>query len=79
MMKSVPLPWDPIQFRLSRDALLNVLWALGWAMIVLSALVHLPARVVTAFGILLIVGHNLFDSAESSSVIWSILTRPISS
>jgi uncharacterized membrane protein len=28
-------------------ALLNVLWALGWAMIVLSALVYLPPSVVT--------------------------------
>ena len=37
-----------------RLTLLDVLWALGWAMIVLSALVHLPARLVIAFGLVLI-------------------------
>lgn len=56
--------------------LLNVLWALGWAMIVLSALVHLPAPVVTAFGILLIAGHNSLDSIQSSGAIWTILHSP---
>ena len=34
--------------------LLDVLWALGWAMIVLSALVHLPTPVVAAFGVVMI-------------------------
>src|SRR5258708_18720831 len=33
-----------------RVTILNVLWALGWAMIVLSGLVYLPAPLVTAFG-----------------------------
>src|SRR6202161_3175047 len=42
--------------------LLLVLWALGWAMIVLSALVYLPAWAVTTFGVVMIAGHNLFDS-----------------
>src|SRR5436305_12672533 len=52
--------------------LLNVLWALGWAMIVLSALVYLPPAVVTAFGAVLIAGHNLFDSVRSANPFWSI-------
>jgi uncharacterized membrane protein len=56
--------------------LLLVLWALGWSMIVLSALVYLPASVVTAFGVLLIATHNLFDSVESSNPFWSILHSP---
>ena len=34
-----------------RVTMLLVLWALGWAMITLSALVHLPVPVVTAFGV----------------------------
>ena len=41
--------------------LLNVLWTLGWAMIVLSVLVHLPLPVTTALGVVLIAGHNLLD------------------
>jgi uncharacterized membrane protein len=56
--------------------MLLVLWALGWAMITLSALVHLPARVATAFGVLLIIGHNLFDSVRSASPLWAILHSP---
>ena len=53
--------------------MLNVLWALGWAMIVLSALVHLPAPVVTAFGVVMIAGHNLLDR---DSVLQSGLVHP---
>ena len=56
--------------------LLLVLWALGWSMIVLSALVYLPAWVVTAFGVAMIATHNLFDSVESSNPLWSILHSP---
>src|SRR5579864_1932380 len=46
--------------------LLNVLWALGWAMITLSLLVYLPASVVATFGLVMIATHNLFDSVRSS-------------
>ncbi len=56
--------------------ILLVLWALGWAMIVLSALVYLPASVATAFGVVMIACHNLFDSAQSSNPLWSILHSP---
>ncbi|MEP6916346.1 MAG: heparan-alpha-glucosaminide N-acetyltransferase domain-containing protein [Acidobacteriota bacterium] len=59
-----------------RVTMLLVLWALGWAMIVLAALVRLPASVVTGFGALLIAGHNLFDSVKSANPIWSILHAP---
>jgi uncharacterized membrane protein len=53
--------------------LLIVLWALGWAMITLAALSRLPAPVVTAFGILMIAGHNLLDSVKLANPLWSIL------
>lgn len=56
--------------------LLIVLWALGWSMIVLSALVHLPTAWVTAFGVVLIAGHNLLDRIQSSNPLWSILHSP---
>jgi uncharacterized membrane protein len=55
---------------------LNVLWALGWAMIVLSALVYLPTQLVTAFGVVMIAGHNLLDLIRSSNVVWTILHSP---
>jgi uncharacterized membrane protein len=56
--------------------LLLVLWALGWAMIVLSGLVYLPASFVTTFGVVMIACHNLFDSVDSSNPLWSILHSP---
>ncbi len=56
--------------------IITVLWALGWAMIVLSALVHLRASIVTAFGVVMIVTHNLLDSIKSANPIWSILHSP---
>ena len=56
--------------------MLLVLWALGWSMIVLSALVHLPAPLVTMIGAVLIASHNLLDSIRSSGPIWSILHSP---
>jgi uncharacterized membrane protein len=59
-----------------RVTMLNILWALGSAMIVLSALVYLPPSLITAFGVVLIAGHNLFDPVRSSSPIWSILHSP---
>jgi uncharacterized membrane protein len=59
-----------------RLTLLIVLWALGWSMIVLSGLVCLPAWAVTAFGVVMITTHNLFDSVESNNPLWSILHSP---
>jgi uncharacterized membrane protein len=59
-----------------RLTLLIVLWALGWSMIVLSGLVYLPAWAVTAFGLVMIATHNLFDSVDSGNWFWSILHSP---
>ena len=56
--------------------MLFVLWALGWAMIVLSLLVYLPASVVTTFGVVMIATHNLFDPVQSSNPLWTILHSP---
>ena len=38
-----------------------VLWALGWAMIVLAGLVHLPLRLIAAASVVVIASHNLLD------------------
>jgi uncharacterized membrane protein len=59
-----------------RVTMLLVLWALGWAMIMLSALVRLPASVVTAIGVVMIAGHNLLDSVNWANPLWSILHSP---
>jgi len=42
-------------------ALPQVIWAIGVSMIVLAALVHLPLRVVGAFGVAMVALHNLLD------------------
>lgn len=39
----------------------NVLWVIGWSMIVLAGLQRLPIGVIAAFGIVIIAGHNLVD------------------
>ena len=59
-----------------RVTLLLVLWALGWSIITLSVLVHVPAFVVTACGVVMIMSHNLFDTVMLSSPLWSILHVP---
>ena len=41
--------------------LVLTIWALGWSMIALSLLVYLPVSVIGAFGVAMIVLHNLFD------------------
>jgi uncharacterized membrane protein len=53
--------------------LLLVLWALGWSMIVLSALIYMPDSWVTAFGVVMIATHNLLDNIQSTNPLWSIL------
>ncbi len=66
--------WLGLQFNFSSHVIiLNVLWALGWAMVVLSLLVHLPRSAIAAFGILMIVCHNLLDPLRSSQPLWIIL------
>jgi uncharacterized membrane protein len=60
---------------------LTVLWALGWSMIFLSVLVHLPANVVAAIAIALIALHNLTDgiaqpTSEGLRLLMTVLHRP---
>ncbi|HLK31357.1 MAG TPA: heparan-alpha-glucosaminide N-acetyltransferase domain-containing protein [Puia sp.] len=40
------------------------IWTLGMCMIVLAGLIHLPKKLILAFCILLIAGHNLFDNTH---------------
>jgi uncharacterized membrane protein len=56
--------------------MLVVIWALGWAMIVLAALVWLPPSIILAFGVVMIAGHNLLDGVRSANPIWVMLHSP---
>ncbi len=56
---------------------LQVIWALGISMIVLSVLIFLPIPAIISFGLLVVLGHDAFDSIHSDSfanpVIWDLL------
>ena len=61
--------------------LLIILWALGWSMVVLAGLIHLPAMVVGYLGLAIIVGHNAFDAVSASTFgpfawLWHVLHQP---
>jgi uncharacterized membrane protein len=57
---------------------MQVIWAIGWSMIALAALVWLPRMAVLAIGIAIVVGHNLLDpitpqSFGQLSLLWTFL------
>lgn len=70
------------QFNLDYQlTMITVIWALGWAMIVLALLVRFPAGVAIVFGLTLIAGHNLLDGVDPATLgafptVWKILHVP---
>jgi len=46
---------------------LGVIWALGWSMVALAALVYLPRWAIACAGIGMIVAHNLLDGLQLDS------------
>ncbi|MGH9658796.1 MAG: DUF1624 domain-containing protein, partial [Bryobacteraceae bacterium] len=61
--------------------ILSVLWALGWSMLTLAALVHLPVRILAAVSIAGIALHNLADPVRASQFgsaawMWNVLHQP---
>jgi uncharacterized membrane protein len=48
-------------------AALQVIWVIGVSMIVLAALIHLPLRLIAAFGVAMIFLHNLLDPIKVGS------------
>lgn len=71
-----------LQFNVDyKVTVLLVLWALGWSMIVLAALVHLRLRSIIIFGVVLVAGHNLLDGIPAAALgplapLWSFLHAP---
>jgi uncharacterized membrane protein len=53
----------------------GVLWAIGWSMVGLAALIYLPRQILFAAAVAMIAGHNLFDGFDarvnSLSAPWS--------
>jgi uncharacterized membrane protein len=44
--------------------LAQVIWAIGWSMVLLAGLVYLPTPAVAALGVLIVAGHNAFDGVR---------------
>jgi len=58
--------------------ILQVIWAIGLCMLLLSMLIFVPNKIILGFGLLLIFGHNLLDGitmqgSSLKSIIWYIL------
>lgn len=57
---------------------LQVIWAIGVSMVILSLLVRFPVKIILFTGLLLVFGHNLLDNIHVQgdslmAVIWSLL------
>ena len=64
-----------------RVTMITVLWALGWSMIALAGLVHLPMRAIVAIGAIMVVGHNALDAVRPAAFgafapLWNLLHVP---
>ncbi|NQZ80002.1 MAG: DUF1624 domain-containing protein [Colwellia sp.] len=78
----VSVAWDMVILSPQFFSTLQVIWALGMSMIVLSALIWLPRNLLTLVALVIIFGHNAFDGmlplnnwsnpAESMPFWWSI-------
>ncbi|MEN3324859.1 heparan-alpha-glucosaminide N-acetyltransferase domain-containing protein [Mariniflexile soesokkakense] len=61
--------------------ILQVIWAIGFSMVVLSFLIYLPKKVLLAIGLIIVFGHNALDGIvrNGNSLIdnvWYILHQP---
>jgi len=68
-------------FSASNLILLLILWIFGLCMLAMAALVYLPVRWLTVFGIAIVLGHNLLDRFRASdfgsaSWAWMLLHQP---
>jgi uncharacterized membrane protein len=60
------------------DLFVQVIWALGWSLVVLAALVHLPLAAIAVFGWGMVALHNLTDAVRPESLgplggLWTVL------
>ncbi len=63
---------------LAYPMLLLVLWALGWSMVMMAALIHLPRPALVAVSAMLMLGHNAFDGVGAATLgawapLWNVL------
>ena len=73
----ISVEWT-FNFRFELGLVMQVVWAIGMSMVVLSGLVYLPVRVVGAIGVAICLFHNLLDGvpmpdAPVLKTLWAIL------
>ena len=61
--------------------ILQIIWAIGISLMILSALVFLPAKIIFLLGAIILFGHNLLDPIEVNGLsildlIWYVLHQP---
>jgi len=67
--------------RMTTGAVAQVIWVIGASMVVLAELIHLPRPAVAAFGLALVLGHNLLDGITPEQLgafapLWHVLHVP---
>ena len=80
------LEWTVIYFSWQNNfhyylLILQVIWAIGLSMVLLSLLIYLPRKILFGLGILLVLGHNFLDPFSEitnsfGGVIWSVVHVP---
>jgi uncharacterized membrane protein len=65
-------------FTLFQFVFVQVIWAIGWSMIVLALLLWLPFRAIVAFGLLCVFAHDLLDGVQAKdfgdyALLWGVL------
>ena len=78
--------WNNFMWRFNLDGLqVQVLWALGWSMVVLAAMLWLPLPAIVGTGLAIVGGHNLLDGIRASdfgtenspgAFVWYLLHQP---
>jgi uncharacterized membrane protein len=71
MLVALEVTWITFSWQLGFNVLiLQVMWALGVGMMVLSLLIWLPRPAIALIGALLIIPHNALDAVHSTSALW---------
>ena len=67
--------------RMAMGLVAQVIWVIGASMIILAGLIHLPRAAIAAFGLALVLGHNLLDGVTPAQLgafapLWHVLHVP---
>ncbi len=76
----IAIEWTVMEFAWTFNfryqlVVLQVIWVIGWGLILLAGLIWLPPRVVAVGAVVMIVAHNAFDRVPLQGL-WAILHRP---